>query len=389
MWIEGEQKYVRKSLRTRDLETALNKAEDEVFRIYSDVKSGRKLFGITLQELVDAYVTWREKDVQTGDISVGRLVTIRSQLKHFLNFKDPALKVAELDANSFYDYGSWRKQTVPGTRDVTIQNEHSTFNHMVDFGYREGLCHFPKLTFRKIKIDAKQERKRRDVFSLSEYDQLVYFMRSYASKKHSKDERELEERLLIRDFILIASNTCCRVGELWELRWSDVESIRTTTDELGRDVELVTLNIRAETSKVGRSRTVVSRGGEYFKRLRDRNENALDDDFLFAVPSIGKRMTKTRFYRHWQNLMEGIGINHKQRNMTYYSLRHFGITCRLRAGVSIFDLAEMAGTSATNIQNHYGHIDRQMLEASALKNFSVSREGLLENLLTHPSKQHP
>jgi len=250
---------------------------------------------------------------------------------------------------------------------------------MVDFGYREGLCHFPKLTFRKIKIDAKQERKRRDVFSLSEYDQLVYFMRSYASKKHSKDERELEERLLIRDFILIASNTCCRVGELWELRWSDVESIRTTTDELGRDVELVTLNIRAETSKVGRSRTVVSRGGEYFKRLRDRNENALDDDFLFAVPSIGKWMTKTRFYRHWQNLMDGIGINHKQRNMTYYSLRHFGITCRLRAGVSIFDLAEMTGTSATNIQNHYGHIDRQMLEASALKNFSVSREGLLEN----------
>ena len=179
MWIEGEQKYVRKSLRTRDLETALNKAEDEVFRIYSDVKSGRKLFGITLQELVDAYVSWREKDVQTGDITAGRLVTIRSQLKHFLKHKEPSLKVAELDANSLYDYGSWRKQTVPGTRDVTIQNEHSTFNHMVDFGYREGLCHFPKLTFRKIKIDAKQERKRRDVFSLSEYDQLVYFMRSY------------------------------------------------------------------------------------------------------------------------------------------------------------------------------------------------------------------
>ena len=31
MWIEEEQKYVRKSLKTRDLETAINKAEKILF----------------------------------------------------------------------------------------------------------------------------------------------------------------------------------------------------------------------------------------------------------------------------------------------------------------------------------------------------------------------
>ena len=74
--------------------------------------------------------------------------------------------------------------------------------------------------------------------------------------------------------------------------------------------------------------------------------------------------------------MRGIGIEYKERNLTWYSLRHFGITCRLKAGASIFDISKIAGTGVTNIEQRYGHFDQSMARSVALKNFSFSRDGI-------------
>ena len=52
MWVTEEEKYVRKSLRTKDEETAEKRAEDLVFKTLSDVASGRKIFGTSLEILV-------------------------------------------------------------------------------------------------------------------------------------------------------------------------------------------------------------------------------------------------------------------------------------------------------------------------------------------------
>ena len=73
--------------------------------------------------------------------------------------------------------------------------------------------------------------------------------------------------------------------------------------------------------------------------------------------------------------MNGIGLEYKKRNVTWYSLRHFGITCRLRADVSHMDISKIAGTSVANIEHHYGHIDTDMLKRAAMKNFTVEKDG--------------
>ena len=101
MWIPEEKKHLRKSLKTRDFDTAVIRAEEMVFKTFSDVSTGRKIFGVTLLELVNAYLSWREKDVESGLITKGRLGTIKSQTNHILKFKTPDLKVSELDQNSF------------------------------------------------------------------------------------------------------------------------------------------------------------------------------------------------------------------------------------------------------------------------------------------------
>jgi len=376
IWIEQEKKYVRKSLKTRDYDTAIKIAEESVFKIYSDVASGRKIFGITVGELISQYLKWRKEDVEVSRITKERWLVLGSQLKHFGKILGEDKKVSELSYNSIFDYEIWRKKSSPKVRDITLRGEMSTINHMMANAWRKGLVHFNKFDFRKMKIDMTEEFKRRGIFSLEEYDDLVRFMRSYVSEKNCVDEADREERLMVRDCVLIAANTMLRVGELWQLRWQDIKQIKEVFDSEERKTTLVTIQVRGETSKNRRTRTVVSRGGEYFLRLKQRSKNTAEDDYIFPL-LYGNRSSKNKRYDHWKNLMEGIGLDYKKRNVTWYSLRHFGITCRIRAGVSYLEIADLAGTGIQNIQSHYGHIDTAMKERSALKNFKIAKDGLL------------
>jgi integrase len=377
MWIADEKKHLRKSLKTRDFESAVKLAETKVFEIFSDQSTGRKLFGVTLQELVDEYLSWREKDVVGGMITKGRWDVIKSQTKHILKYKSPNSKVSELDQNSFFDWEQHRKFSTPGTQSITIRNEQATINQMIEFGYREGFSHFPKFDFRKIKM-SKDDIGRRSIFTLQEYDKLVYFMRTYTSKKSCETESIRQERLMIRDCVLIASNTMCRVGELWQLKWGDIIGTEDVLDDDGKSISLVKFKVRAETSKVRSSRIVISRGGKYIKRLRKNTKHNKPDDFLFTEVDGNKRLPKKKWYAHWKNLMMGIGIeNYQERKLTWYSLRHFGITCRIRAKVPYGDIAEIAGTSSFYIENHYSHYDDEMKIDAAIKNFNIDKNGIL------------
>ena len=81
---------------------------------------------------------------------------------------------------------------------------------------------------------------------------------------------------------------------------------------------------------------------------------------------------------HWANLMNGIGLgDYKVRNITWYSLRHFGITCRITANITPLDVSKQAGTSLSHIENTYLKYSEEMAVTAALKNFSVSADGLI------------
>ena len=348
-------------------------AETKYLEIYSDIKTGKKIFGITLSELIFAYIAWRSKDVAGGKITAGRLLTIQSQLRNLVRYKSKDTKISGLDRSSLYDYAQWRRTDRSKTQDVTIRNEQVTFNHMIAYAYRNGLAHFDKFDFQSINI---KDIVTRDIFSLNEYDDLVKYLRVWVSSKQKISVAERLHRLLIRDCILIASNTMLRVGELWQLRWKDIEKYEELSDESGRKVTIVTLNVRSEIAKTRRSRKVTTRGGEYFQRLHSRAEHKGKNDFIFCGKSGDVRLPKMMFYDAWADLMRGIGIDYKERNLTWYSLRHFGITCRLKAGASIFDISKIAGTGVTNIEQRYGHFDQSMARSVALKNFSFSRDGI-------------
>jgi integrase len=374
IWVPDEKKYLRRSLKTSDLETARIRGEKLILETLSDVASGRKLFGIKLGELVDKFLDWRHKDVEIGVITEGRFCTIQSQCRALLRTKSPSTKVAELDANSFFDWRQMRTNDNPSITTITIRNETATIGQIFDFAYRNGYSHIPKMLFRPIKI-TRADIGKRDTFTLDEYDEMVKFLRYYTSRKHCPDDEQRTERQKVRDYILTLSNTLMRTGELRQLTWHDVLEYEDRVDMAGNKVCLVQLRIRKETSKVRRTRIIWVRGGEYIKRVKTYSPFTEPTDLLFTNKTGTHPLGTKQLYQHWDVVMKGIGIeNHSKRKLSYYSLRHFGITMRMKSGVPIADVASIAGTSVSHIETHYRHIDDDVMKESGLRNFAPVKE---------------
>lgn len=82
----------------------------------------------------------------------------------------------------------------------------------------------------------------------------------------------------------------------------------------------------ADTSRVRKTRNVIAKAGTLFNEIRSVTEHSLDDDYVFSVDA-GRMLTQRQMYAYWREPMFLMGIHsYKDDNLTYYSLRHYGIT---------------------------------------------------------------
>ena len=95
MWLAKENKYARKSLRTRSETTAVEHGKAAYLEIYANLKQGKTYFSITTKESVQQYVDFRKRNVALGYIISGTLATIATHLQYYASFmtaKDPHAK---------------------------------------------------------------------------------------------------------------------------------------------------------------------------------------------------------------------------------------------------------------------------------------------------------
>jgi integrase len=222
---------------------------------------------------------------------------------------------------------------------ATLKNEwvvlRGAFNHAVDLDV------LPASVMHMLKHE-KGKVERRPAFTSEEYRKLWIFMRSWV--KATKHSRVAQDRQLLRDYVLIMTNSGMRKGEARHLKWRDVTNF---TNQHGM---WVTLSV---TGKTGPRIVVCQPGTErYFNRQRKRDHNTDPDDYVFCH----RNGQPIEVWPGFDSLLKAAGLQYdsKWQRRTIYSLRHTYATLRLENGTNVYWLKQNMGTSVGMIEKHYG-----------------------------------
>jgi hypothetical protein len=110
-------------------------------------------------------------------------------------------------------------------------------------------------------------------------------------KHFSASEVHLRTPLIAETFPPPTSGGCLRVGEANQLKWGDILSferhmLESEYEDKQKENVLVEIRVRWETSKVRKNRTFFCRGGQYFQRLKERQQFTNDEDLIFSMTII-------------------------------------------------------------------------------------------------------
>lgn len=382
MWIGEEKKYIRKSLRTRDKETAINRAEDLFIEARTKQRSGEKLFSMTAKELRSKYLEYIKERVEGGQLSQGRFTNIKTFTKHYTRFVGENSKIQNISEDFFEGYRAFRQSELATITMTVVQNESITVKQMYKWAVKKKFISANYVPdYGEIRVK-KNEVKRRG-YSVANYDKLIKYGRLWW-KKVPRDAKDRDEQVYyrrsVRDFILLMANFGFRTGELLQLKY---KNIKVNDDATEKSAETATVKILAETSKVRKERTIQSRRGDIFTRRKTYSKFHGDDSFVFSKFDRDEMMTTTTLYDYYKDLK--IYVKSKEANyddsLDLYSLRHFWITLQLIHGkVDIHRIARFAGTSYTQIVNHYDNMKDSEVSKELLSvklQFDVANDGII------------
>ncbi len=395
MWLTKENKYARESLRTTNKSIAIDRAEKKYHELYVDQQNGKKYFSKTTKQGVEEYLAQRQLDVDAGLIVKGRLSTIRTHLEHWLDFIGRDTKLKELERTHCENYLHSRTKTNKNisVSQTTIANEQSTINALMSWLFKHNETTIDKFDFKPLKrIDRGDEDLRRSSFSDEEIIDIKTELEKYiAEAKKNIDEEENLTKVITGYYLLISIITGLRRGEQLQLKWSDVDMEERNVKGQAEDetYSLVWIRVRAETTKVRKTRRFVVEDREYFYELRklllSRYLEAIKtreivkpfiDTLVFSTNGTSPLTARAISY-HFDKILELADVkNIDKRNLVPYSFRHYFITDRINKGATPTQVAETCGTSTVQIEKTYYHTTEAKMISNALPKFYL-KDGVL------------
>jgi integrase len=394
MWLSKEHKYARFSLKTRNRATAIDKAKLHYHELMAQQIQGKTYFSITTRMGVEMYLEYRRKDVTNGFIVSGRYNTIATHLNHWLKFIGKDVKLKELERTDCEDYFASRTKSKNKEKirisQTTVENEQSTVNAMMAWLYKRKETYIDGFDFKKLKaVDKGAEENRRNTFTDDEVGRWTKALADYI-KDAEKDLSEHNNlvKAVCGYYLGFSFITGLRRGEQLQLKWGDIDD---KYEDISHKTpfELFLVTIRGETSKVRKTRRFVAKDSGYvygllnITRLRHKgNIRELDlldlvkNELMFSVD--GKNPISARAIGiHFDNLIKLADIPNKdKRGLVPYSLRHYFITQRVNSNLPPAIVAEMCGTSITQIEKTYYHTTEEKMISNAMASYYI-KNGML------------
>ncbi len=378
-WLANERKYARFSLKTRNKATAIDKAKLHYHQLQAMQLQGKTYFSITTKDGVAMYLEQRHKDVDAGLIVKGRYTTIKTHLEHWLNFIKRDTKLKELertDCENYYYERTKQNKKLPVSRS-TVENEQSTINAMLAWLYKNGETYIDSFDFKKLpRVDKGNEDLRRASFTDKEVTDIgIVLEQCIAEAKINLDDVDNLKKAVVGYYLLVAIASGLRTGEQQQLLWQDIKWLEHLAGD--EAYSLVEIRVRAETSKVRKTRTFIIKDYEYFEQLsnilwkRYDDKKRVGERLVFSIDGVTRLSNRLIGYHFDKVLTLAEVKNRESRDLVPYSFRHHFITQRVNSNLSPTAVAEMCGTSVTQIEKTYYHTTKEKMISNALSMYYV------------------
>lgn len=393
MWLPSEHKYARFSLKTRSQSTAEDKAKQHYHALKAAELAGKKYFSLTAKQGVEAYLKQRLKDVEAELIVKGRYVTVKTHLEHWLDFIGRDTKLKELERTDCENYLHSRTKTKRGLKvsQTTVANEQSTINAMISWLHKHNETYIDGFEFKKLpKTDKGEEANRRNTFTDAEVERIIGVLDEYIKNAEKDLKGEGNAQKALGGYYLgVSLISGLRRGEQLQLRWTDIDNDLGYREE-GRRNELVKIKVRGETSKVRQTRRfIVKDDAKYFeglmklqikllglgKVLESKLLSTLGDRLVFSTNGTTAITARAIGY-HFNKILALAEVSSNDRDLVPYSFRHYFITKRVNSNLPIASIAEMCGTSITQIEKTYYHTTEDKMVSNALADYEY-KDGML------------
>ena len=347
----------------RASQVALNKFDE----LYNKVKSGGTLLGKSFKDLFNE---WKVHYPKVSSESLPQYIEwsinrVGNYPYTFFVDERGNPKVDTITTQDFEDYFIYRKNNsvkkgvpyLPSNN--TIRKECTLLGQMFSYAFEKG--YLPKEL--KVKRPSPEKDSRRPSFTKEEWRKLTTGMRKRVKEGWGAHKRD---RFILNQYVLILANCGVRLGELRNIKWSDVR--RETYEE---DDDTVRLIIMVK-GKTGIREVVCNKGTEvFFERLYDNRKEELNahpspDTFVFCHQDGTPIKTMRKAF---DSLLDDLKLktNSMGKNRTLYSLRHMYATFRLSEEVSPYLLAKQMGTSVEMLEKHYGQVVNRLVATQITK----------------------
>lgn len=354
------------------LEFALQRMLEVMARQKQGLKARRvkKMF-----DFIDDFLREEEKRVSTH-VRKGHITAETFRIKkHHLSllkkfYGNRSIKLEDLDYPRLYEYPNWRRAVStnnpsPPKTNHTIKTELTTIKAYFAYLFRLGFI--PREPeFAKVQAESIRNN-RRDFLTPRQYQQTINTLRAWSNSEVPTKTQQYNRKLIYLA-LLVMSNSCLRKGELKGLRWFDIEPNSNLTKQDQKVGHLI--RVRAEVTKTGEPRTVQSPTTKYFDLLRDLAGIPRDSksnfphvppeyrgNYVFAKYGKGDQpLGVGTWNRMWVEIKELCAERYwGDKSISYYSLRHTGISFAVSRGVPMLQLARNAGTGVRYIEDVYYH----------------------------------
>jgi integrase len=294
----------------------------------------------TLRSFVDdVYANYAELHQRAGIAAVKRLKGAFSDLLD-----------RKIDSISADDITAWRDQLrkkgrTPQTANRYMDDLRSSMNYALEQGV---IVTHP--------FDALPKKKRR---LKTEDDKRVRYLGQRDDHENIKDEdgNKIGERARLlkaldtaglpkymASLVLLALHTGMRRGELFKLKWPDV-------DFRQRHIRLKAVNTKSNKTRYAYLNDVTDK---LLREWRKGQENVLNiDGLVFPNPVTGKPLTTIK--RAWKTVV----TNAQLQDFRLHDCRHDFASQLVTKGVPLYTVAELLGHSGVEITQRYAHLAPQ------------------------------